>query len=183
MMKLTTIAMSIALAGSFAVSGLAIADHHGGNKERSGYSMEEKAEKKGTISEIAANNGSFNTLVAALGAAELVEVLNGEGPFTVFAPTDDAFAALPEGTVESLLQPENRDQLVAILTYHVVPGKVMSADLSDQQLDADTVEGSSLNIDATGYGVTVNGANVVTADIEADNGVIHVIDTVLMPGN
>ncbi|EGN75453.1 secreted/surface protein [Idiomarina sp. A28L] len=181
MIKLTTIAMSIALAGSFAVSGLTIADHHGGNKERSGYSMQDKAEKKGTIAEIAANNGSFGTLVAALDAADLVDVLNGEGPFTVFAPTDEAFAALPAGTVESLLEPANRDQLIAILTYHVVSGKVMSADLAGQQLNADTVEGSSLNIDATGYGVKVNDASVVTADIEADNGVIHVIDKVLIP--
>ncbi|RUO20838.1 fasciclin [Aliidiomarina iranensis] len=180
MSKLTTLAMSIALAGSFAVSGLAIADHHGGNKERSGYSQEEK---KGTIAEIAASNGSFGTLVAALDAADLVDVLNGEGPFTVFAPTDEAFAALPEGTVESLLEPENRDQLVAVLTYHVVSGKVMSGDLAGQQMSADTVEGSALNIDATGYGVKINDASVVTADIEADNGVIHVIDTVLIPGS
>lgn len=123
--------------------------------------------------------GSFETLVAAVQAAGLVETLKGEGPFTVFAPTDDAFAALPEGTVESLLMEENRDQLIAILTYHVVPGKVMSSDLSGEMM-VGTVEGSEVTIDATS-GVTINGANVVTADIEASNGVIHVIDAVILP--
>ncbi|MCH8493526.1 MAG: fasciclin domain-containing protein [Idiomarina sp.] len=176
MKKLTTLA--IAIASTFALSGAALADHHGGNKERSGYGQEEKA---GTITEIAASNGNFNTLVAALGAADLVDTLGGEGPFTVFAPTDEAFAALPEGTVESLLQPENRDQLIAILTYHVVSGTVMSGDIADQQLYAETLQGSSLNVDATGYSVKINNATVTTADIKADNGVIHVIDTVLIP--
>lgn len=123
--------------------------------------------------------GSFTTLVAAVEAAGLVETLQGEGPFTVFAPTDEAFAALPEGTVEDLLKPENKDQLAAILTYHVVPGKIMSTDLSGETM-ATTVEGSDLTIDATD-GVTVNGATVTSADIEASNGVIHVIDQVVMP--
>ena len=122
----------------------------------------------------------FDTLVAAVQAADLVETLKGEGPFTVFAPTDAAFAALPEGTVEDLLKPENKDQLVAVLTYHVVPGKVMSADLAGKELEAETVQGSTVAIDATD-GVTVDGANVVTADIEASNGVIHVIDAVILP--
>ena len=125
--------------------------------------------------------GDFNTLVAAVQAAGLVETLKGEGPFTVFAPTDDAFAALPEGTVQSLLQPENRDQLVAILTYHVVPGTVMSSDAVGQAVELETVEGGTVAVDGTGGGVTVDGANVVAADIEADNGVIHVIDQVIMP--
>ena len=125
--------------------------------------------------------GDFNTLVAAVEAAGLVETLKGEGPFTVFAPTDDAFAALPEGTVQSLLQPENRDQLVAILTYHVVPGTVMSSDAAGQAVELETVEGGTVAVDGTGGGVTVDGANVVAADIEADNGVIHVIDQVIMP--
>jgi len=125
--------------------------------------------------------GSFTTLVAAVQAAGLVDTLTGEGPFTVFAPTDDAFAALPEGTVESLLLPENKDQLVAILTYHVVPGKVMSTDLSDGMMAA-TVEGSDVTIDLSD-GVMVNGANVVTADIETSNGVIHVIDSVILPSS
>jgi uncharacterized surface protein with fasciclin (FAS1) repeats len=123
--------------------------------------------------------GSFTTLVAAVEAAGLVETLKGEGPFTVFAPTDEAFAALPEGTVDSLLLPENRDMLVAILTYHVVPGAVMSGDLTND-MEATTVQGAPVTIMTDG-GVTVNGANVVTADIEADNGVIHVIDAVILP--
>lgn len=123
----------------------------------------------------------FETLVAAVQAAELVGTLKGEGPFTVFAPTDDAFAALPEGTVENLLLPENRDQLVAVLTYHVVPGAVMSSDLAGQELSVETAQGGSLMVDATGDAVTVNDATVVQADIEATNGVIHVIDTVLIP--
>jgi len=124
--------------------------------------------------------GSFETLVAAVQAAGLVDTLKGEGPFTVFAPTDEAFAALPEGTVESLLQEENRDQLVSILTYHVIPGAVMSSDIADQTLSVETVQGAELAIDATD-GVRVGEAMVVSADIEASNGVIHVIDTVLIP--
>jgi uncharacterized surface protein with fasciclin (FAS1) repeats len=133
------------------------------------------------IVDAAVEAGSFQTLVAALEAAGLVDTLKGEGPFTVFAPTDEAFAALPEGTVESLLEPENRDQLVAILTYHVVPGAVRSGDLAGQELDVETVQGETVAIDATGGAVMVNDATVVQADIEADNGVIHVIDTVIMP--
>ncbi len=123
--------------------------------------------------------GSFSTLIAAVEAAGLVETLQGEGPFTVFAPTDEAFAALPEGTVENLLKPENRDQLTAILTYHVVPGKVMSGDLTDD-MQAATVQGSSVTIDLDN-GVMVDQATVVTADVEASNGVIHVIDKVILP--
>jgi len=121
----------------------------------------------------------FNTLVAAVKAADLVETLKGDGPFTVFAPTDAAFAALPEGTVDTLLKPENKDTLTAILTYHVVPGKVMSSDLSNG-MTAATVQGGEVTIGTEG-GVTVDGANVVSADIEASNGVIHVIDAVIMP--
>ena len=121
----------------------------------------------------------LSTLVAAVQAGELVETLSGEGPFTVFAPTNDAFAALPEGTLEDLLKPENKDQLVAILTYHVVAGKVMSTDLSDG-MTAATVNGAEVTIGTTD-GVTVNGANVTAADIEASNGVVHVIDAVILP--
>ena len=131
------------------------------------------------IVDTAVGAGSFNTLVAAVQAAGLVDTLKGDGPFTVFAPTDEAFAALPEGTVESLLLPENRDTLVSILTYHVVPGKVMSGDLSNG-MEAATVQGAPVAIMTDG-GVTVNGANVVTADVEASNGVIHVIDAVILP--
>jgi uncharacterized surface protein with fasciclin (FAS1) repeats len=132
------------------------------------------------IVDTAIANGSFNTLVAAVQAAGLVDTLKGPGPFTVFAPTDAAFDALPEGTVETLLLPENRDQLTAILTYHVVPGAVMSGDIAGQTLSVATVNGAELAIDATD-GVRVNDATVVTADVSASNGVIHVIDTVLLP--
>jgi len=137
------------------------------------------------IVETAVAADGFNTLVAAVQAAGLAETLSGPGPFTVFAPTDAAFAALPEGTVESLLKPENRDQLVAVLTYHVVPGKTLSADLAGKQISPVTVEGSTVDIDATD-GVKVDGANVVAADVVAadvvaSNGVIHVIDSVILP--
>lgn len=131
------------------------------------------------IVDTAVDAGSFTTLVAAVQAAGLVDTLKGDGPFTVFAPTDEAFAALPEGTVESLLLPENKDKLVAILTYHVAAGKVMSTDLSNE-MTAKTVQGGDVTI-MTEDGVTVNGANVVSADIEASNGVIHVIDAVILP--
>jgi uncharacterized surface protein with fasciclin (FAS1) repeats len=131
------------------------------------------------IVDIAAGDETFSTLVAAVQAAGLVETLKGDGPFTVFAPTNAAFEALPAGTVEDLLKPENKDKLTAILTYHVVPGKVMSGDLSDG-MTAATVQGGEVTIGTTG-GVTVDGANVVQADIEASNGVIHVIDAVILP--
>lgn len=131
------------------------------------------------IVDTAVEAGTFETLVAAVQAAGLVDTLKGDGPFTVFAPTDEAFAALPEGTVEDLLLPENEDELTAILTYHVVPGKVMSTDLMDD-MEAETVQGSSVTIDLDN-GVMVENANVTTADIETSNGVIHVIDTVIMP--
>ena len=123
--------------------------------------------------------GSFTTLVAAVQAAGLVETLKGAGPFTVFAPTDDAFAALPAGTVDSLLMPENKAKLVSILTYHVVPGAVTASDVAGLT-SATTVQGGTLAIDTTN-GVKINNATVVTPDIMADNGVIHVIDTVLLP--
>ena len=133
------------------------------------------------IVETAVAADDFNTLVAAVQAADLVETLQGDGPFTVFAPTDAAFAALPAGAVEDLLKPENKDQLVAVLTYHVVPGKVMSSDLAGQAHDAETVQGTTVAIDATGDGVKVDGASVVAADVEASNGVIHIIDAVILP--
>jgi uncharacterized surface protein with fasciclin (FAS1) repeats len=132
------------------------------------------------IVELASETEILTTLVAAVQAAGLVETLQGDGPFTVFAPTNEAFAALPEGTVESLLMEENRDQLIKILTYHVVSGKVMSGDLSDGMM-AETVEGSQIEVSISGYGVNINNASVVQADIEASNGVVHLIDTVIMP--
>ena len=134
------------------------------------------------IVDTASAAGSFATLVAAVQAAGLVDTLKGEGPFTVFAPTDEAFAALPEGTIESLLQADNKDQLVSILTYHVVSGKVMSADIAGKELMVDSVQGSKIEINATS-GVKVDDATVVTADIETSNGVIHVIDKVIMPAD
>lgn len=138
-------------------------------------------EEKSDIVDTAMEAGTFSTLVAAVKAAGLVETLKGDGPFTVFAPTDDAFAALPAGTVEALLKPENKGKLQAILTYHVVPGKVMSQDIAGKRLQADTVNGAKLPVDAT-KGVMVGTAAVVMADVETSNGVIHAIDTVLMPG-
>lgn len=135
---------------------------------------------KADIVDVATENGSFNTLVAAVKAADLVDTLKGEGPFTVFAPTDDAFAKLPDGTIDMLLMPENKDKLVSILTYHVVPGKVMAADVV--KLDkATTVQGQDVMIKTMGDKVMVNDANVIATDVKAKNGVIHVIDTVIMP--
>jgi uncharacterized surface protein with fasciclin (FAS1) repeats len=131
------------------------------------------------IVDTAVANGSFTTLAAALTAAGLVETLKGEGPFTVFAPTDAAFAALPAGTVEDLLKPENKDQLVAVLTYHVVPGKVMSTDLTEG-MTAATVNGKDITITLEG-GPKVNGAVISAPDVAASNGVIHVIDSVILP--
>jgi uncharacterized surface protein with fasciclin (FAS1) repeats len=135
-----------------------------------------------TIVEIAAGNGNFSTLVAAVKAAGLLPTLSAEGPYTVFAPTDAAFAKLPEGTLETLLAPENKEQLVDILTYHVVPGAVTAAQVSSLS-SATTVEGSDVAIEVTDAGVRINDALVVQADIEAANGVIHVIDTVILPAS
>lgn len=136
-----------------------------------------------TIVEVAQQADGFNTLVQALQSAELVGALQGEGPFTVFAPTDEAFAALPEGTLESLLQPENQGQLQAILQYHVVSGKAMASDVVGMN-SAETLQGQSVQIQVNDGTVTLTGQNsatVVQTDIEASNGVIHVIDTVLLP--
>lgn len=134
------------------------------------------------IVDTAVGAGSFKTLVAAVKAADLVDTLKGKGPFTVFAPTDAAFAKLPKGTVESLLKPENKEKLVAILTYHVVPGKVLAADAV--KLDgksAKTVEGSPIDVNVKNGKVMINKARVEKADILTSNGVIHVIDAVLLP--
>lgn len=132
------------------------------------------------IVDTAVKAGKFKTLVAAVKAAGLVETLKGEGPFTVFAPTDEAFAKLPKGTVESLLKPENKEKLIAILTYHVVPGKVMAKDVV-KLTEAKTVQGSSVKIAVDDGKVSIDGANVVKADIDTGNGVIHVIDAVILP--
>ena len=144
----------------------------------SAFAMHHKSSKLDIV-ETAASNPAFSTLVAAIKAAGLVETLQGEGPFTVFAPTNAAFAKLPAGTVEDLLKPENKDKLVAILTYHVVAGNVMAADVV-KLTKATTVQGSDIMID-TSDGVKVNNATVTQTDLKTKNGVIHVIDTVIMP--
>ncbi|MFT6261279.1 MAG: putative surface protein with fasciclin (FAS1) repeats [Bermanella sp.] len=165
MYKKSITALSLVLF-SFLFVSASHAEHHGMKKD---------------IVDVAAANGSFNTLVAAVKAGGLVQTLKGDGPFTVFAPTDDAFAKLPEGTVEMLLKPENKDKLVAILTYHVVSGKVMSSDVVKVK-SAVTVQGQMLTVKAKKYGkVMINDAKIIIADVKASNGVIHVIDTVLMP--
>ena len=144
-----------------------------------GVAHADSTAKPKDIVAVASGAGSFNTLVAAVKAAGLVETLQGTGPFTVFAPTDEAFAKLPKGTVEDLLKPENKAKLVAILTYHVVAGKVMAANV--KTMKAKTVNGKELDIKVADGHVTVDGAKVVTTDVAASNGVIHIIDTVLLP--
>lgn len=163
-MKLTHIARAGVLAATLAVAGCA----------------EMMTPSEPDIVEVAQSAGSFNTLVAAVSAAGLVDTLKSDGPFTVFAPTDDAFAALPAGTLDSLLLPENKDQLTAILTYHVLPGKVMASDVLGNRVNAPTVNGASVHVDGRN-GVKVNNATVISADVAASNGVIHVIDKVLLP--
>ena len=135
-----------------------------------------------TVVENAVNNADFSTLVAAVKAAGLVETLSGSGPFTVFAPTNEAFKKLPAGTVENLLKPENKDQLVKVLTYHVVPGKVMAKDVV-KLTKAKTAEGSEVTIAVSGGSVSVDNAKVIKTDIVSSNGVIHVIDAVILPKN
>jgi uncharacterized surface protein with fasciclin (FAS1) repeats len=155
----------IALTAATALTGPALAGSHAMEKN---------------IVETAQEAGDFSTLLAAAEAAGLVETLTGEGPFTVFAPTDAAFDALPDGTVEELLMEENQDRLQSILLYHVVPGSVMSGDLSDGMM-ATTANDMSLEVSIDGDTVMVEGATVTAADIEASNGVIHVIDSVMIP--
>lgn len=142
--------------------------------------MDHGKKAKSDIVDVAVANGSFNTLAAALKAADLVGVLKGEGPFTVFAPTDEAFAKLPAGTVEELLKPENKEKLQAVLTYHVVAGKVAAADVVKLS-SATTVNGADVSISVDGGNVGINDSTVVMADVMASNGIIHVVDTVLLP--
>lgn len=134
-----------------------------------------------TVVEAAMEAGKFGKLVQAIQAAELVDALKGEGPITVFAPTDEAFAKLPEGTFEDLLKPENRERLQAVLKLHVVPSKLTAENLEGRKSEIASLAGKPLSIDATGDGVKVSGANVIEADLAASNGVIHVIDTVILP--
>lgn len=176
------------IAGAVASLSL-VAAACGGDDEPAAPSSEEGASAatettEQTITDIVAGNEDFSTLLAAVGAAELGETLDGEGPFTVFAPTDDAFAALPEGTLDSLLQPSNRDQLTSILTYHVLPAEVRAADVASGEVA--TVNGGTIDISVDDAGVFIidgagGTAQVVTTDIVASNGVIHVIDSVLLP--
>ena len=149
----------------FVFAGQAVAGNYGAKKD---------------IVDTAAAAGTFQTLIAAAQAADLVDALKGDGPLTVFAPNDAAFAALPEGTVENLLKPENKAQLQAVLLYHVVSGKIMAGDIGSGASPA-TLEGQKIDVVGSADGVTVNGANVIAADIEASNGVIHVIDAVILP--
>ncbi len=165
-MKLST---TLIASAALAFAPLALAGDHG--------NMYAKSE---TIVDIAAGNPDFSTLVAALKAADLVDTLSGDGPFTVFAPTNDAFAKLPEGTVESLLKPGNKDKLTAILTYHVAAGSVPAAEVVKLN-SATTVQGSDVTVTVNGSKVAVNDANVVATDIKGSNGIIHVIDSVLLP--
>ena len=167
-------ALFVTVAAAATAIAPASAGEHG-KKDKMSYGKE-----KVDIVDTAVNAGSFTTLVAAVQAAGLEETLRGEGPFTVFAPTDEAFAALPEGTLDALLLPENKDKLTGILTYHVVAGKTKSKELAGKTLTVATVNGAELAIDGTD-GVTVGGASVVNADVWASNGVIHVIDAVLLP--
>jgi len=164
--KLTIFGFTVAITAALLLATTAIAGHH-------------EAEKKDIV-DTAVANGSFNTLAAALEAGGLIETLKSDGPFTVFAPTDEAFAKLPDGTVEMLLLPENKDKLVAILTYHVVPGEVSATEVV--KLDsATTVNGADVQISVRDGNVFINDSRVVIADVYASNGVIHVVDTVILP--
>ncbi len=177
-----SLALRSSIGFSIAVMLLASTTAADAGKKCAGTSVTPVVLKKAAKSDIvdtAVKAGSFKTLAAALKAAGLVDTLKGKGPFTVFAPTDEAFAKLPEGTLESLLKPENKAKLVKILTYHVVPGDVTAADVVKLK-SAKTVEGQTVAIDATD-GVKINDAKVVKADVDCSNGVIHVIDTVLLP--
>lgn len=173
----------IAMAAIASVSAGALAGHHmAGEGHSAKHSMADHAVTQLNIVEIAAGNSDFSTLVAAVEAADLASVLQGDGPYTVFAPTNEAFAALPEGTVDTLLMPENKDKLVEILTYHVVPGKVTAAEVIKLS-SAKTVQGEQIAISTNDGQVMINNAHVINADIAASNGVIHVIDTVILPSS
>src|SRR5688572_8957734 len=170
MKKVRALALSVVALGLAVYSGslpTVKADDHEG-----------KAGKQDIVA-IASGAENFKTLVVAVKAAGLVETLQGKGPFTVFAPTDEAFAKLPKGTVEDLLKPENKAKLISVLTYHVVPGKVMAADV--KTMEAKTVQGESVKLKVADAGVTINDAKIVKTDLVANNGVIHVIDTVILP--
>jgi uncharacterized surface protein with fasciclin (FAS1) repeats len=169
-LAVTTVMMGISVGAGSALAGSSCGS----------YAATKAKASSPDIVDTAVKAGSFTTLVAAVKAADLVETLKGEGPFTVFAPTDEAFANLPAGTVEALLKPENKARLQAILTYHVVPGKVMAADVVKLS-SATTVQGQTVAVSSTSTGVSINDAKVVKTDVETSNGVIHVIDKVMLP--
>ncbi|MFO0555729.1 MAG: fasciclin domain-containing protein [Polyangiaceae bacterium] len=172
----------LSLAAVLALSAATTMGCASSEKKESATGNDAKETEKKDIVDTAAGAGKFNTLVAAIKAAGLVDTLKGKGPFTVFAPTDEAFAKLPAGTVDNLLKPENKDKLIAVLTYHVVAGKVMASDVAGMDgKTAKTVQGGDIKISASGGNVQINDAKVVTTDIECENGVIHVIDTVILP--
>ena len=172
-------AAAAAVAGLSFAGASALADHH--EEKKSSASMQEQ--KGNTIVALAQGNDDLSTLVKAVTTAELAETLQGEGPFTVFAPTNEAFEKLPSGTVEALLQPEAKEQLQQILLYHVVSGEVMASDVTNLE-EAETVQGGAIRISSEGGKVTLNDTAVVTqADVKADNGVVHIIDGVLLPPN
>ncbi len=174
-MNLKKLVAAVAVTAMLPVAINAVAGHHGDHDKMAKHDM-----MKPTIVEIAASNDDFSTLVAAVKAADLADVLQGEGPYTVFAPTNEAFAALPDGTVDMLLKPENKDKLVEVLTYHVVAGEVYAKDVV--ALDsATTVQGGDVKITTHDGKVMVDNAHVVSTDIAASNGVIHVIDAVILP--
>ncbi|QXD31048.1 fasciclin domain-containing protein [Candidatus Pelagisphaera phototrophica] len=166
-MIIRTIKNLVLILASVSFAAIAQAGHHG------------DAHKQKDIVEVASSAGVFNTLVAAVTAADLVATLQGEGPFTVFAPTDEAFAKLPEGTVETLLKPENKEKLIAILTYHVVPGAIFAADVKAGKVV--TVNGSSLTVSVKDGSVFIDDAQVTKTDVKASNGVVHIIDSVVTP--
>lgn len=185
--------MGTVAVGVLALGAAACGDDDGAAPEEPSTAMAESPAESGTsapespatVVDVAASNDDFSTLVTAVDSAGLAETLSGDGPFTVFAPVNDAFAALPPGTLDSLLLPENQDQLTAVLTYHVVPQEAMSDDLSDG-MTVTTVQGQPLTVGVTDAGVTLtdatgNTVSVVQADIEAGNGVVHIIDGVLIP--
>lgn len=184
MLKLSSqtklLASTVALFGVISAPAAMAGSYSSSDKQSSQESQVVAAESKKTVVDIAASADSFKTLTAALKAAGLVDALQGEGPFTVFAPTDEAFNALPEGTLAKLLKPENKEQLVKILTYHVIPGAVTSADLKSGKVA--TLEGSEVTI-VLGDSVEIDDAQVVQADVKASNGVIHVIDKVIVPSD
>ncbi|MDJ0878684.1 MAG: fasciclin domain-containing protein [Halieaceae bacterium] len=174
-MNLKKLVAAVAVTTMLPAAITAVAGHHGDHEKAAEYSM-----TKPTIVEIAAGNDDFSTLVAAVQAADLAEVLQGDGPYTVFAPTNEAFAALPEGTVEMLLKPENKQKLVDVLTYHVVAGEVYAKDVVTLD-SATTVQGGDVKISTHDGMVMIDNAHVVSTDIAASNGVIHVIDAVILP--